>query len=83
MCNDLYGPVPNLTQSIIRRDVDLIGGCCSSDLCNKYNEPDKIPAPTMNPGNIFCIKEYFTCLVCISPKRKYKALRQQQSNDKL
>ncbi|VDH93074.1 Hypothetical predicted protein [Mytilus galloprovincialis] len=49
VCNDLYGAVPNRTQSGVRRDVDLIGGCWSSDLCNKYNEPDKIPAPTINP----------------------------------
>ncbi|CAC5390025.1 unnamed protein product [Mytilus coruscus] len=49
VCKDLYGAVPNPTQSKVRRDVDLIGGCCSSDLCNKYNEPDKIPAPTINP----------------------------------
>ncbi|CAC5390026.1 unnamed protein product [Mytilus coruscus] len=58
VCNDLYGAVTNPTQSRVRRDVDLIGGCCSSDLCNKYNEPDKIPAPTILPA--------LTCYECAS-----------------
>ena len=31
-----------------RRDVDLIGGCCNSDLCNKYDEPDKVSPPAVS-----------------------------------
>ncbi|CAC5404344.1 unnamed protein product [Mytilus coruscus] len=46
ICTDLYGVVPNRTVPNVRREVDLFGGCCASDLCNKYDEPDKIPAPT-------------------------------------
>lgn len=37
ICSALYGT---------RRDVDLLGGCCDSDLCNKYDEPDRVSPPT-------------------------------------
>ncbi|XP_071178660.1 uncharacterized protein [Mytilus edulis] len=49
VCNDLFSSPPQTTQSKVKRDVDLVGGCCSSDLCNKYEEPDKITLPTINP----------------------------------
>lgn len=40
----LYGSNSNLNG---RRDVDLIGGCCDSDLCNTFDEPDKVSPPTI------------------------------------
>ncbi|XP_063397149.1 uncharacterized protein LOC134681447 isoform X2 [Mytilus trossulus] len=49
VCNDLFGVQPQPTQSKFKRDVDLVGGCCSSDLCNKSEEPDKITLPTTIP----------------------------------
>ncbi|CAG2253577.1 unnamed protein product [Mytilus edulis] len=58
VCNDLFGSPPQPTQSKVKRDVDLVGGCCSSDLCNKYEEPDKISLPTINPA--------LTCYECAS-----------------
>ncbi|VDI81804.1 Hypothetical predicted protein [Mytilus galloprovincialis] len=52
ICTDLYGVVPNRTVPNVRREVDLFGGCCATDLCNKYDEPDKIPAPTAHAQHV-------------------------------
>ncbi|VDI04838.1 Hypothetical predicted protein [Mytilus galloprovincialis] len=48
ICSSLFGLIsdhPSMPN--VRRTVDLLGGCCSSDLCNKYKEPDNVSMPTV------------------------------------